>query len=56
VAEVDRKTTYICGCPGYFHHAYDSQIGAKIDDCKHCERLKQQSKQTTDENQATLIP
>jgi len=56
VVDAQREETYICGCPGYYNHCYDQQIGAKIDDCKHCEKLKKQRKEQIDDEQSTLIP
>lgn len=55
VVEAEKRDTFICGCPGFLFQCYDQQIGAKIDDCKHIERQKKQSKQTADQNQETLV-
>jgi len=54
VVNADRKETLVCGCPGFFHHCYDGEVGAKIDDCKHTERVKQLRRTELAENQATL--
>jgi len=56
VVDAEREETYICGCPGFHNHCYDEQIGAKIDDCKHCEEIKEQEREELPENQSTLIP
>jgi hypothetical protein len=55
VVDAERKTTYVCGCPGFFNHCYDADVGAKVDDCRHCERAKEQSGEIQAENQATLL-
>ena len=56
VVDAERDTTYICGCPGFKNHCYDEQVGAKIDDCKHCEKIKEQRKEDLPDEQSTLIP
>lgn len=55
LVDTERKETYICGCAGWMNHCYDHQVGAKIDDCRHCERLKKRRGEIQDENQATLV-
>lgn len=54
VANADRRETLICGCKGYYMDCYDNQVGAKIDDCKHCQRIKQKRRTDIPEEQATL--
>jgi len=56
VVDETRETTYVCGCPGFANHCYDEQVGAKIDDCKHVERIKEQRKEDLPDEQSTLIP
>jgi len=56
IVNVERKTSFCCGCAGWKNHCYDEQIGAPIDDCKHVERAQQKLKTTVDDNQETLIP
>lgn len=55
VVEAERTETLICGCPGWFFQCYDEQVGAKIDDCKHCEEVKRQRRTEIEENQETLL-
>jgi len=54
VVDAERKTTYICGCPGFFNHAYDNQIGVKVDDCKHTKRAKEKERTEMPDEQTTL--
>ena len=54
VATAERTETVICGCDGYYYHCYDQQIGAPIDECKHCERINKQRRTDLPENQTTL--
>jgi len=55
VAATERTESLICGCPGWHFHSYDEQIGAKIDDCKHCEDVKaQRNGETTPAEQAAI--
>lgn len=54
LADTERKETCICGCPGFYFHSYDEQVGAKIDDCSHCERVKQKRRTEIPEEQTTL--
>jgi len=54
VVNAERKTTYICGCPGFYNHAYDNQIGVKVDDCKHTSRAKQKARTEMPDEQTTL--
>lgn len=54
IVQADRKETFICGCADWYYDCYDEQVGAKIDDCKHCERHKQKEG-IADDNQATLL-
>jgi len=56
VVDAERDESLVCGCPGWFNHCYDNQVGAKIDDCKHTKRLKQKEGRDVDQDQATLLP
>jgi len=55
VVDAERTETYVCGCANYYFDCYDDQVGAKIDDCKHCKKAKKQSGEIQAENQATLL-
>lgn len=50
----DSTTTYICPCTGFYHHCYDQNLGAKVDDCQHIERVKQKTRGNIDDKQQTL--
>jgi len=50
-----REETYICGCPDFYFDCYDEQVGAKIDDCKHCKKIKEQRKEDLPDEQSTLL-
>ena len=52
----ETRETHICGCTGFFHHAFDQQVGDKIDDCKHVERVKEKRRVDIDDQQKTLLP
>jgi len=55
LVEAEKHESHICGCTGFYHHAYDQQIGAKIDDCKHVERVKEKRRVSFDDKQETLL-
>ena len=55
VADTERLETVICGCPGWFNHCYDEEVGAKIDDCKHCKQVSKQRRTEIADNQEQLI-
>jgi hypothetical protein len=55
VVDTERVETLICGCPGFYNHCYDNDVGAKIDDCKHTERVKELRRTELPENQETLV-
>jgi len=55
IVNQERKETLVCGCTGFFHHCYDSGVGAKIGDCKHTERVKELRGTEMPDNQATLV-
>jgi hypothetical protein len=54
VVAAERKEAFCCGCPGWRHHAYDDQIGAPIDECRHVEAVKKERRTEVDDSQATL--
>lgn len=56
VVDAERTETLICGCAGYYFNSYDEQVGAKIDDCKHCSRIKEKRRTELPDDQSTLIP
>jgi len=54
--ESDEKTeTLVCGCTGYNFHCIDRDLGAKVDDCKHCKQVKKARRTEVDDSQATLV-
>jgi len=55
VADTERVETLVCGCPGFYFHAYDEQVGAKIDDCSHCERVKEKRRTELPDSQSQLV-
>jgi flavorubredoxin len=55
VVNQERKETAVCGCSGWYHHAYDQEIGAKVGDCKHTERVKELRGTEMPDDQATLV-
>jgi len=54
LADADRVETIVCGCDGWYHHAYDQQVGAVIDDCRHTEQIRRQRRTDVDDQQQTL--
>jgi len=56
VVNAERTETWVCGCKGFHFNCYDEQIGAKIDDCKHTQKAKEQEREDLPDNQSTLIP
>jgi len=56
VVDAERSESYVCGCPGFYNHCYDNQVGAKIDDCRHTEKAKEENREELPEDQSTLIP
>lgn len=46
--------TLVCGCTDYYFRCLDRDLGAKVDDCKHCQRVKKQRRTELSEQQATL--
>lgn len=55
VVDAERTTSYVCGCPDFWFDCYDSEIGAKIEDCKHTTKAKKQNGELTAEDQETLL-
>jgi len=55
VVNQDRKESLICGCPDFYHRAYEKDVGAIVDDCKHTRKLKKKRGQETAEDQTTLV-
>jgi hypothetical protein len=56
-AAEDRQTeTLVCSCPGFHYQCVDRDVGAKTDDCKHCERVKELHRTEMPDEQTTLIP
>jgi len=55
VVNQERKETAVCDCSGWYHHAHDQEIGAKIGDCKHTERVKELRGTEMPDDQATLV-
>jgi hypothetical protein len=55
LADTERKETLVCGCKGFYFNSYDREIGAKVEDCKHCERVKQKRRTEVSEDQETLV-
>jgi hypothetical protein len=51
-----RVETLICSCPGYHYQCVDRDVGVKVDDCKHCERVKELRRTEMPDEQSTLIP
>jgi len=50
-----RLETLVCGCPGYNFHCMDRELGAKVDDCKHCKRVKRKRRTELDDQQVRLV-
>lgn len=45
LTNAERKETVVCGCAQYYFDCFDRQVGAPIDECKHCERVQKQRRQ-----------
>lgn len=56
VVEAERNETHICSCKGFYHHYYDQDVGAKVGDCRHVERVKQERRLNIPPEQQTLEP
>jgi len=54
VQEDERTETLVCGCPGYNFHCINRDLGAKVDDCKHCDAVKREKRTELPDQQATL--
>jgi len=55
LADTERKETLVCGCKGFYFNSYDREIGAKVEDCKHCNRVKQKRRTEVSDQQETLV-
>lgn len=56
LVDAERRETHICSCPGFYYHKYDEDVGAKVGDCRHVERVKQERRVNLPDEQATLEP
>jgi hypothetical protein len=55
LADTERKETLVCGCKGFYFNSYDREIGAKVEDCKHCSKVKQKRRTDAPDEQETLV-